>query len=126
MSNKSNYKTKRHNKRKKHRKKKQDPIELCAEFAENFLTKAYKLKVLKLKLGEDPLQRRIHFITFMESMEIMFSQYKETCEVIIDDQTIGWEDIKDCFGKAIMNCLHSNIDFNSRRLISELPVYGVK
>ena len=35
-------------------------------------------------MDEDPLQRRIYFITFLESLEMVFSQYTETCEVPID------------------------------------------
>ena len=50
---------------------------------------AYKYKVLKLKLDEDPLQRRIYFLTFMESLGMIFSQYKGNCEVLIYDLSIG-------------------------------------
>ena len=45
---------------------------------------AYKSKIVRFKLDEDLIQRRIYFLTFVESMEIIFSQYKETCEVILD------------------------------------------
>ena len=45
-------------------------------------------------MDEDPLQRRIYFLTFVESLEIIFSQYTETCEFILDDPKIGEEDIK--------------------------------
>ena len=62
----------------------------------------------------------------MESLEIIFSQYKETCEALLDYTKIWWEDIKDYYKKAIGNLLHANIDDPSRRLISELPVDGVK
>ena len=44
-------------------------------------------------MDEDPLQRRIYFLTFMESLEIIFSQYRETCEVILDYPKIGGDDI---------------------------------
>ena len=47
-------------------------------------TTAYKSKLIRFKMDEDPLQRRIYFLAFVESLEIIFSQYKETCEVIID------------------------------------------
>ena len=52
------------------------------------LTTAYKLKVLKFRLDEDPLQRRIYFIAFMESLEMIFSQNKKTCEGLLDYPTI--------------------------------------
>ena len=56
---------------------------------------------------------------------MIFSQYKETFEVLIDDPKIGGEDIKD-FKKSIRNLLHANIDVHSRRLIDEFPGDGVK
>ena len=34
----------------------------------NLLTKAYKSKIIKFKLDEDLLQRRIYFLTFVESL----------------------------------------------------------
>ena len=45
-------------------------------------------------MDEDTLQRRICFLTFLESLEMLFSQYTETCEVILDYPKIGGEDIK--------------------------------
>ena len=87
---------------------------------------AHKLKVIKFKLDEDPLQRRIYFLTFMESLEMIFSQYKETCEVLLDYPKTGGEDIRDYVKKTIRNLLHENIDVHSRRLIPEFPGDGVK
>ena len=49
-------------------------------------TIAYKSKIIRFKMDEDPLQHRIYFLTFVESLEMIFSQYTETCEVITDDQ----------------------------------------
>ena len=54
-------------------------------------------------MDEDPLQRRIYFLTFVESLEMIFSQYTETCEVIIDYPKIGGDDIEDYSKKAIRN-----------------------
>ena len=45
-------------------------------------------------MDEDPLQRQIYFLTFVESLEIIFSQYTETCEIIIDYPKIGGDDIE--------------------------------
>ena len=84
------------------------------------------MKVLKFKLDEDPLQRQVYFLTFMESLEMIFSQYKETCEVLLDYPKIGGGDIKYYVNKEIRNLLHTNIDVHSRRLIAEFPVDGVK
>ena len=56
-----------------------------------------------------------------------FSQYRETCEVILDYPKIGRDDvIEDYAKKAIRNLLHANIDVHIRILIAELPKYGVK
>ena len=48
---------------------------------------------------------------------MIFSQYTETCEVIIDDPKIGWDDIEYYEKKAIRNishaknwCTHHKID----------------
>ena len=76
---------------------------------------------------EDPLQRQVYFLTFVESLEMIFSQYTETCEVLIDYPKIGGDDIiEDYAKKAIRNLLHANIDVHSRRLIAGLPKYGIK
>ena len=57
---------------------------------------------------------------------MMFLQYKETCKVLPDYQTIGVEDIKYYVKKAIRNLLNENIDVYSRRLIAKFSVDGVK
>ena len=72
------------------------------------------------------LQRRIYFLTFLESPEMIFFQYKETCEVILDDPKIGREIIKEFSKKAIRNILHTNIDAHIRILIAELPGDGME
>ena len=77
-------------------------------------------------MDEDPLQRRIYFLTFIESLEIIFSQYIETCEVILDYPKIGGDDIEDYAKKSIRNILHANIDVHIRILISEFPKDGIK
>ena len=77
-------------------------------------------------MDEDPLQLRIYFLAFVESLEMIFSQYKETCEVLLDYPKIGGGDIEDFSINAIRNILHANIYVHSRRLISESPVDGIK
>ena len=76
-------------------------------------------------MDEDPLQNRIYFLTFVESLEIIFSQYTETCELLLDYPKIGGEDIKDLLKKAIRNLLHPTIDVHSRRLTAEFPIDGI-
>ena len=109
-------------KKKSHRKK--DPLKLCARLTEKLLTTVYKLKIIRFKLDKDALQRYIHFLKFVESLDTIFYQYKETREVILDYPRIGGEDIKD-LKKSIGNILHENIDVRRRRLISEFPGYGI-
>ena len=67
----SHYRHKRR-KDKKHRKK--DPIRLCTTLTEKLLTTAYKSKIIRFKMDEDPLQCRIHFLTFIDSLDMIFSQ----------------------------------------------------
>ena len=64
------------------------------------------------------------FLTFIESLDMIFSQYKETCEFLLHYPTIGGEDLK-YIKKAIRNLLQENIDVRSRRLIAEFPGDGV-
>ena len=51
-------------KNKKHREN--DPIKLCATLTAKLLTTAYKSKIIRFKMDENPLQRRIYFLTFVE------------------------------------------------------------
>ena len=55
---------------------------------------------------------------------MIFSQYKETCEVLLDHPKIGGEDMKYYVKTASRNILHTNIDVHSKRLIYYFPVYG--
>ena len=91
-----------------------------------FLTTAYKSKIIRFKMDEDPLQLRIYFFSFVESIEMISSQYKETCEVLLYYQKIGRENIKEFEKKAIRNLLHANIDVYNKRLIANFPGYGIK
>ena len=70
--------------RKKKIHQKKDPIKLSAKLTAKLLTTEYKSKIIKFKINEDPLQRRIYLIIFVESLEMIFHQYKETCEVLLD------------------------------------------
>ena len=85
-SDNSHYRHKRR-KNKKHRKK--YPIRLCATLTEKLLTTAYKSKIIRFKMDDYPLQRRIYFLTFIDSLDIIFSQYRETCQVLLDYPKIG-------------------------------------
>ena len=72
-SNSSNNSGYRRERRKKKTHQKKDPIKLCAKLTEKFLMTAYKSNIIKSKLYEDPLQIRINVLTFVESLEMIFS-----------------------------------------------------
>ena len=77
-------------------------------------------------MDEDPLQRRIYFLTFVESLEMIFSQYTETCEVIIDYPKIGGAVIEDYAKKAIGNILHANIGNSAINLLLCTSIFACK
>ena len=65
----------RKNAKKKHREK--DPIKLYATLTEKLMTKEYKSKIIRFKMDKDPLQHRIYFLTFVESLEMIFHSTKK-------------------------------------------------
>ena len=59
-------------------------------------------------------------------MGVTFSQYKKTCEILLNYPKIGGGSIKEFATEAIRNLFHANIDVHSRTLISKFPGYGIK
>ena len=51
---------------------KNDPIKLCARLTKKLPMTAYKSKIIRFKMDEYPPQRRIYFLTFVESLEMIF------------------------------------------------------
>ena len=82
--------------------------------------------MIRFKLDEDPLQCRIYFLTFIDSLNMVFSQYRETYEVLRDYPKVEGGNIKDYAKMAIRKILHANICVHSRRLIAEFPDYGMR
>ena len=72
-----------------------DTIRLCATLTAKLLTTAYKSKIVRFKMDEGPLQRRIYFLTFIDSLDMIFSQYRETFEVLLNYSKIGGDDVED-------------------------------
>ena len=70
----SNY---RRTRRKDKKNQKKYPIRLCATFTEKLLMTPYKSKIIRFKMDEDPLQRRIYFNTFIDSLDIIFFPIKK-------------------------------------------------
>ena len=55
-----------------------EPIRKYTNLAAKLLTSAYKSKVFRFKLNKYPLQRRVYFIPFMNSLKIVLSNFSET------------------------------------------------
>ena len=88
-------------------------------FNSKFSDDSIKTKIIRFKLDEDPLQRRIYFLTFIDSLNMFFFQYRETYEVLKDYPKMEGENIKDYAKMAIRKLLHANSCVHSRRLIAE-------
>ena len=56
--------------------RKAHPIRLCAPLTAKLLTTAFKSNIIRFKMDEDPLQRRIYFFAFIDSLDMIFSQYR--------------------------------------------------
>ena len=52
-------------------------------------------------MDEDLLQRQIYFLIFVESLDMIFSQHTETCEVLLDYPKIGGDDIIEDYKKRL-------------------------
>ena len=91
-----------------------DPIRICATLTGKLLTTAYKSKIIRFKMDEDPLQCQIYFLTFIDSLDMILSQYRETCEVFLDYPKIGGGDVIEDYAKnTIRKLFYSNIDVHS-------------
>ena len=65
-------------------------------------------------MNEDPLQCRIYFLTFIDSLDMIFSQYRETCQVLLDYPKIGGDDnIEDYAKKAITKLLQQTLMYTA-------------
>ena len=88
---------------------------------------AYKSKIIRFKMDEDPLQRWIYFLKFRDLLDMIFSQYRETCQILLDYPKIGGGDVIENYAKkSIRNLLHAYIYVHRRRLIAEFPKDGIK
>ena len=65
------------------------------------MTTAYKSKIIRFKMDEDPLQCWIYFLTFIDSLDMIFSQYRETCEVLLDYPKIEGDDVIEDYTKRL-------------------------
>ena len=65
----------------------------CAKITDNLLTATHKSKVIKFKLYEDPLQRRVYFLSFINSPKIVLSIFSETYTLLMDYPYIRGEEL---------------------------------
>ena len=69
---------------------------------------------------------RIYFLTFVESLQMIFSQDTENCELLLDYPKIGGEDIEYFAYTEIKNIFHTNTDVQRRIIIDQLPIDKIK
>ena len=60
-------------------------------------------------MDEDPLQRQIYLLTFIDLLDMIFSQYRETCEVLLDYPKIGGDDVIEDYTKNIISSKSINV-----------------
>ena len=63
----------RRRRRKNKKPRRKESIRLCATLTAKLLTTAFKSKTIRFKLDEDPLQRRIYFLAFIDSLNMVFT-----------------------------------------------------
>ena len=54
-----------------------EPIKKYANLTAKLITAANKAKIIEFKCDEDPLQRWVYFLSFMNSLNFYTSQFKE-------------------------------------------------
>ena len=77
-----------------------EPIKKCMNIISKIPTAAYKSKVIKLKLNEDPLHRRVYFLSFMNSLKIVLSSFSYIYTFLMDYTSIRGKEITYCAKKA--------------------------
>ena len=103
-----------------------EPIKKCAKLTAKLLTAAYKSKVVKLKLYEDPVKRRVYFLSFMNSLKIVLSNVSEIRMLIMECPSIRGEELPNYSKNSTWNLLHAYIYVHSQRLIDECTGDGVQ
>ena len=57
-----------------------DPTKECANLTAKLITAAYKSKAITFRLDENPLQRRVYFLSFLKSIKFFYHNlHKHTC-----------------------------------------------
>ena len=116
------------NNKKKRRSKSRfgDPIKNCVKLTANLLKADYKSNFGKFKFDEDPLQRRVYFLSFINSHKIVLSQFLETKIMLMDYPFIRGEDFPEYAKKAIWNLFHAYKYAHSQILNYEYQGDGIQ
>ena len=65
-----------------------DPIKKVGEVYSQDTYSHVKIKVIKFKLDEDPIQRRIYLLSFMNSLKIVLSNSSEEYMLLMEYSSI--------------------------------------
>ena len=114
-------KQKRTHKKRKGKKCTIDPIQKCAMITAKRLKAALNSKVTKFKLDEDPLQHRVYFLNFINSIKNCYHKFKHTCMFVMEYPYIEGEGMPDYRKQATWNLLHEYIYAHRQILIYEYP-----
>ena len=103
-----------------------EPIIFLQSLQTSYLQPRTNKKAVKLKLDEDPLHQRVHFLPFMNSLKYFLSQFSEIYMLLMDYPYIRGEYLPDYAKRATWNLFHKYTDAHSQVLIDEFPGYGVQ
>ena len=79
------------------------------------MTAAYKSNIIRFKMDEDQHQRWIYFLTFIVSLDMISSQYRETREVLLDYPKTGGDDDIETISEKIAYSKHiRDLEFETR------------
>ena len=80
----------------------------------------------KVQIGQRFTTSPSFLLSFMSSLKIFLSQFKETCMLLMDYPSIRGEYLLDYAKNDIWNLLHAHIDANSQILRDEYPGDGLQ
>ena len=85
-----------------------------------------KIKVIKFKLDKDPLHQRVYFLSLMNPLKIILSQFSEEYMILMEYPSIWGEKVPDYAENSIWNLLQAYIDAHTQKFIDECPGDGVQ
>ena len=103
-----------------------DPIKKWSNITAKLLTLDYKPRVMNFKLDEDLLHHRVYFLSFMNSLPILFSPISELYMLLMDYPSTRGEELPYYSKKSTWDLLYAYIDSHSKILVDECPGNGVQ